>query len=204
MKDRTPLYPGRVTLVPVEGMENTYTLIRADEPKEAGTPINKATLLTDETATRYGLADTAVPDDVLAILADAARVQGGALKRADGSALILPAPTANMAVGSYVGTGSYGSSAPNELVFDFTPRLVILTGTKREPVDVETPVYWMLQHPDTVMRMHANTQSGVTWGENSVSWWSENIAYSGGTEYPGDAQLNESGVTYYYIAFGNV
>lgn len=204
MKDRTPLYPGRVTLVPVEGMENTYTLIRADEPKEAGTPINKATLLTDETATRYGLADTAVPDDVLAILADAARVQGGALKRADGSALILPAPTANMAVGSYVGTGSYGSSAPNELVFDFTPRLVILTGTKREPVDVETPVYWLLQYPDTAMRMHSNAKSGVTWGENSVSWWSENIAYSGGTEYPGDAQLNESGVTYYYLAFGNV
>lgn len=204
MKDRTPLYPGRVTLVPVEGMENTYTLIRADEPKEAGTPINKATLLTDETAARYGLSDTAVPDDVLAILADAARVQGGALKRADGSALILPAPTANMAVGSYVGTGSYGSSAPNELVFDFTPRLVVLTGTKREPIDAQTPVYWQLQYPDTVMRMHANTKSGVTWGENSVSWWSENIAYADGTEYPGDAQLNESGVTYHYLAFGNV
>ena len=50
MKDRTPRYPGRVTLTPVPGQNNTYDMVRADSPIEEGTPINKQTLLTDETA----------------------------------------------------------------------------------------------------------------------------------------------------------
>lgn len=40
--DRIPTYPGRVTLTPVSGQENTYDLVRADQPIEVGTPINKA------------------------------------------------------------------------------------------------------------------------------------------------------------------
>ena len=42
VKDRIPTYPGRVKLVPVDGQENTYDMVRADSPIEAGTPINKA------------------------------------------------------------------------------------------------------------------------------------------------------------------
>ena len=40
--DRIPTHPGRVKLVPVEGQENTFDMVRADEPIEVGTPINKA------------------------------------------------------------------------------------------------------------------------------------------------------------------
>lgn len=40
--DRIPTHPGRVKMTPVEGQENTYDMVRADEPIEAGTPINKA------------------------------------------------------------------------------------------------------------------------------------------------------------------
>ena len=40
--DRIPTYPGRVKLTPVAGQENTYDMMRADAPIEAGTPINKA------------------------------------------------------------------------------------------------------------------------------------------------------------------
>lgn len=40
--DRLPTYPGRVTLTPVSGQANTYDLVRADQPIEEGTPINKA------------------------------------------------------------------------------------------------------------------------------------------------------------------
>ena len=50
MKDRVPLYPGRVKLTPVAGQANTYDMSRADSPQQEGTPINKATLLSDETA----------------------------------------------------------------------------------------------------------------------------------------------------------
>lgn len=204
MKDRIPQYPGRVKLVPVAGQENIYDMTRADAPSVAGTPINKSTLLTDAHAALYGLDDTGTPDDALGILAHAVTVRDGALKKPDGTAMLLPSPTANMAVGSYVGTGSYGSSAPNTLTFGFAPRLLLLTSSRREP-DSQTPVYWLLQYPDTEMRMHSNLSSGVTWGANSVSWWSDSISYAGeGVKSPGDAQLNESGVTYSYLALGTV
>ena len=42
VKNRVPTYPGRVTLTPVDGMANTYDMVRADEPLEEGTPINAA------------------------------------------------------------------------------------------------------------------------------------------------------------------
>lgn len=42
VKDRIPTYPGRVKLVPVEGQENVYDMVRVDSPTEEGTPINKA------------------------------------------------------------------------------------------------------------------------------------------------------------------
>ena len=68
MKDRNVQYPQRYQLVKVEGTDDIYDLIPAPgEVSEAGTLINKATLLKDATAALYGLTD-AVPDDVLAIL----------------------------------------------------------------------------------------------------------------------------------------
>ena len=68
MQDRVPLYPGRVKLTPVSGQENTYDMVRADEPTQEGTPLNKSTLLKDATASLFGLGTDAVPDDVLALL----------------------------------------------------------------------------------------------------------------------------------------
>lgn len=42
--DRASTYPGRVTLTPVDGAENTFVMARADQPLVDGTPINKALL----------------------------------------------------------------------------------------------------------------------------------------------------------------
>lgn len=69
MKDRVPLYPGRVKLLPVAGQENTYDMVRADSPTQEGTPLNKATLLTDETAKNINLkqSDPTVNDALIAI-----------------------------------------------------------------------------------------------------------------------------------------
>lgn len=49
MQDRVPTYPGRVKLTPVSGQADTYDLIRADQPTQQGTPLSKATLLSDGT-----------------------------------------------------------------------------------------------------------------------------------------------------------
>lgn len=41
VKDRVPVYPGRIRLTPVNGEANLYDMERADSPIEEGTPINK-------------------------------------------------------------------------------------------------------------------------------------------------------------------
>ena len=68
MKDRVPLYPGRVKLAPVAGQENTYDMTRADQPTQAGDPLNKATLWSDVTAALFGLGVDSVPNDGFAYL----------------------------------------------------------------------------------------------------------------------------------------
>ena len=65
MKNRESLYPGRVKLTPVDEANGIYDLIRADEPQEVGTPLNKKLLdfavaacgVTAGTATAYTLDD---------------------------------------------------------------------------------------------------------------------------------------------------
>ena len=44
VEDRIPTYPGRVTLTPVAGSENTFDMVRADQPISEGTPVNKILL----------------------------------------------------------------------------------------------------------------------------------------------------------------
>lgn len=68
MQDRTPKYPGRVTLTPIPGQENTYDMDRADQPTQEGTPLNKATFLQDVAASMFGLPNTGVPNDVFDFL----------------------------------------------------------------------------------------------------------------------------------------
>ena len=50
MKDRIPTYPGRFIISPVAGQTNTFTLTLVDGATEPGTPLNKATLLSDAAA----------------------------------------------------------------------------------------------------------------------------------------------------------
>lgn len=69
MKNRVSKYPNRFVVTPEDGSAPFQaTITRADEPIEEGTPLNKATLLTDETANSFGLGEDAVVDDVLNIL----------------------------------------------------------------------------------------------------------------------------------------
>ena len=69
MKDRIPLYPGRVKLTAVDGQPGVYDMVRADEATEQGTPLSKATLLADDTASLYGLTgDAATVNKALKML----------------------------------------------------------------------------------------------------------------------------------------
>ena len=68
MKDRIPVNPGRVLVTPENGSAFYATMTRADNPTQEGDPLNKNTLLKDETAALFGLGADAVPNDVFSFL----------------------------------------------------------------------------------------------------------------------------------------
>lgn len=71
MQDRipTPGQEGRVLITPENGSPAYYAKVEmADNPSQAGTPFNKATLWKDATAALFGLGVDSVPDDGFAYL----------------------------------------------------------------------------------------------------------------------------------------
>lgn len=97
MQDRVPLYPGRVKLMPVSGQENTYDMVRADQPSQVGTPLNKKSLLKDATAALFGLGADAVPDDVLEKIYE------------------IVSPKTEIVYGSYAGNGTSAQPSYGEV-----------------------------------------------------------------------------------------
>lgn len=79
-----------------------------------GMALNKANLLSDDTATALGLTPAATPDNVLAKLIQLTQT--------------LQTEKARAEVVSYVGTGTYGENNPNSLTFSFIPSVVIWIG----------------------------------------------------------------------------
>lgn len=85
--------------------------------------------------------------------------------------------------GSYVGTGTYGSSNPNSLTFGFEPKLLILDGLHIYPWT--DSVYMVGTSGDYINYI---TRNGTT-----ISWYNEKAAYN---------QCNHSGQVYNYLAIG--
>ena len=118
MQDRVSLYPGRVKLIPVTGQENTYDMVRADEPTQEGTPLNADSLLKVATAALYGLGAAAVPDDVLALIKPMIDSNYSELSS-------LANSKARIETGTYTGNGDLARS----FTCSFKPELLILTQT---------------------------------------------------------------------------
>lgn len=69
MKDRVSATPGRMLITPENGQPAFYATVElADNPSVEGTPLNKANLLTDSTATAMGLNSSATPNTAFAQL----------------------------------------------------------------------------------------------------------------------------------------
>ena len=83
---------------------------------------------------------------------------------------------------TYVGTGTYGKSAPNSMTFAERPLLMVLLSTTEH----------MIFHKDSadIMR-NQGYNFYVNWSDNTFSWYSESDA----------RQFNISGQTYIMIAF---
>lgn len=210
MQDRVPLYPGRVKLTPVSGQTDLYDMERADQPTVEGTPLNKATFLTDAVAALYGLSgNTATINDVLSILTKAALLNSNesAITNMDGDEL-LTIPGVRIATGSYVGTGTYGADNPCTLTFDFAPQVVMLVmgevnngqtnyyanggictiSLSSLPVDFQR--YYGFCYDDQRKQYSYGKKST---DEKSISWYNTNSAAG---------QINSSDYTVYYLAIG--
>lgn len=100
-----------------------------------------------------------------------------------------------IATGSYIGTGTYGSSHPNSLTFEFEPKALCIV---EDGQNTEGGILWI--NPLKRGRaMPANTNNSyycyLTWSGKTVSWY--DIA-DRNSKY----QHNVSGTTYHYIAIG--
>lgn len=107
--------------------------------------------------------------------------------------------------GYYFGTGTSGADAPNQLVFDFEPKLVIINGLT---IFVRGKTSGLVA--DTYERGGYYT---AEWGENSLSWYAADYGWdSTGTNVSvtkpslrsmlATLQLNTCGTQYHYFAMG--
>ena len=191
MKDRVSLYPGRVKLNPGSGQENTYDMVRADEPTQDGDPLSKATFLKDSTAALFGLDNTALPDDVLVAIKT---MFNGRVR---------------IAHGTYAGTGKYGENNKNSLTFPFAPELLILyqagyIGVVSGNNSYREGSYAILPKQTTTFvtivydgEYYRDDSNSISFSDKTVTWYVYQT-YSGKAA----GQFNASGITYGYIAIG--
>lgn len=96
---------------------------------------------------------------------------------------------ARVQVVSYVGTGTYGSSNPNSLTFDFVPKVIMVRDNETGNCFLEA-IYGM---KFAVVKYSSGDSVSMIWNEKTVSW------YSAGDPY---YQMNSSGTKYYAVAIG--
>ena len=96
-----------------------------------------------------------------------------------------------IATGSYTGTGTYGSSNPNSLTFEFVPKLVFIHNSS----DGRFRMCVINGDSECVSAIVGSSQYVVktAWENKKLSWYNSDSATK---------QLNESGVVYNYVAIG--
>lgn len=198
MQDRIATYPGRVRLTPVTGETDVYDLERADEPIQSGTPINKATLLTDAAAAAVETAagensPPSLPSQALGMLA-------AAISELNGKAV-------QMETGGYTGTGTYGSANPCTLTFSFQPSVVILgelVDTGAETHNVPMIYKWGEAALQVRIERRATSAYNYDYLVNTASVAGKTLSWYAPTGTYAYNQANISGKKYFYIAFAPV
>ena len=167
MKDRASLYPGRVKLTPVSGQENTYDMVRADEPTQEGTPLSKATFLKDVTAALFGGDGTMLPDDVFRIIHE------------------MFLESLSVETGTYEGTG--GQTTIN---FSKTPKVVLINGytyaTRGSTTGNMSNMTIVMPHGIPAISFGdyyagLNNTISLTWNGTSLSFNSDRMSRAGST-----------------------
>lgn len=150
--------------------------------QQVGTSLNKANLLTDETATALGLTST---DPTV----------NEAFGRLNQHLTDVEADGVKIEVGSYVGTNKYGESNPNSLTFSFVPKLFMIAGyTYNTGAYAVLGVQYIL--PAFILgneytKFSGNLNQGAKIVGNTLYWYGNSAS----------VQCNTSN-TYHYIAIG--
>ena len=112
---------------------------------------------------------------------------------------------AQIATGSYMGTGTYGNSNPNTLTFNFKPKYVLIYGTLTSGRNGITGYVFPCLFLTNVYTQYAYISNSITneysWAkvnENTLSWYSSVDNASNAQ----NQQANNNNYTYYYIAIG--
>lgn len=194
MQDRVSANPGRVLITPESGDAYYATIERADNPTVVGTPLNKANLLTDATATSIGLTNEATPNDAFS-----------RIKVLIDSNTTLANSKAKIQYGSYVGTGTYGSGNRTTLSFQFQPYFVSICGKSTSVNTFAAPNFASFMVRSIQVAPSFNFTDGIY--DDNGFMYVLNIAWSGNTisffsNHSSWAQLNDDGSTYYYVAIG--
>lgn len=103
-------------------------------------------------------------------------------------------PMVSIETGSYVGTGTYGASNPNTLVFSNVPTLVLISSGGESNVSFSAPWIYGMPSALAIEFTNASYTNYLTWSGKTLKY------YITGTRAVG--QLNDSGKTYYYVAIG--
>ena len=111
------------------------------------------------------------------------------------------AKVALMETGTYIGTGTYGSSNKNSLTFSFVPQLVIIFEKDLASIGSSSSG----NYGTIMLNGNAKARTGeyttahyinITWNDKTVSWYCSNT--NGGVS----GQLNISKQEYLYLALG--
>jgi len=105
-----------------------------------------------------------------------------------------------MAMGSYVGTGTYGENNPTTLNFDFEPKLVVIRKSIRN-ASRSGAIFVSGQSSSPGPEYFDDTTDAgyltVWWDKNTVCWFTNST-----TSDMADRQMNKKDATYYYVALG--
>lgn len=108
---------------------------------------------------------------------------------------------AQIATGSYVGTGTYGASNPNTLTFEFEPKFIFIAAVNSSywglfntlilSSEYDSPGYAVLGGNPIV---NTSSMAKLDKNTNTLSWYLNGSNVS--------LQLNSSGITYHYVSIG--
>ena len=124
--------------------------------------------------------------------ADNAKTDQALAELAAQAAQIAKCGNCKIVYGTYKGSGTYGSSNPNTLIFDHKPMLVAIMPSSSGGSMYGIGFLAVKGSPLVYTCMYYSQSScTVTWTGNNIKWYN-----SANSKY----QFNESSLTYYYVA----